>query len=752
MQELWSGASYEPHLLSLPFAIAPTAMLSVIAYTAVMRGAPVLRGWLLAHMLALLPYATVVMLAPSITSPAVAEQLFRAAASLIPLAAACGTGFQLALVRPSRRYRNLVWFLVANAVVWVWIGNTGHLLVEDVAWLGSFWFPIAGPLAWVGLVHTMVIAGIGFAALGHVALTSRPSVERRQLRAALVASLVTYGGLLDVGLSYGIGAFPVGWLLSGAGCLLVVRALVVEDLLRVRAVDTTAPRLVVHCAAAALIAWLGLAQLGPHAPWWAAAIGLGLALAGVRAAIAMFGLVLRGGRGGEGPLERLLAQLVTRARGLTSPQQIATLACDIIHLGVGVTPTVLLAAEADWGWTDAAGARLADEAAPDPLFTGWLAEHGAPVFADDPGPVPPDLRELTARIFERHAARASFPVRSADELLALILLPAQARRIRGRGLAFVERAADRLAEALLHARLARRAAERAALAREVELAATVQAELLPGRGPHVHGAVTVVGSWLPATQCAGDFWGVYPLEGGRVLVAIGDVTGHGVASAMVTAAAVGACDVYVRRSGSRLDLAELMAALDVAVRRVGGGELAMTCFAAVLDPAAKDLAYTSCGHTAPYLCRAAAGAGTAAGPGAGSAGGSGSWRSAEGSGSGRSAGVELHALVGRGNPLGAGVPSAPRVHHRSLEPGDLVVWYTDGVIEAKDPAGRPYGDRRLQHLLKRLDRQRLVPTGVHELVQAGVSAHRAGTPLADDETVVVAQVAPTPPAAEERAP
>lgn len=712
MQELWSGASYEPHLLSLPFALAPTAMLSVIAYTAVMRGAPVLRAWLLGHMLALLPYATVVMLAPSITSRTVAEQLFRIAASTIPLAAACGTGFQLALIRRSRRYRYLLWFLVANAVTWIWIGNAGSRVVGSVEWLGSFWFPVAGPLSWVGLVHTMAIALTGLIALGHVALTSRPSVERRQLRAALLANIVTYAGLLDVALSYGIGEFPVGWLLSGTGCMLVVRAMVVEDLLRVRAVDTTLPLLVIHFAAAVLISWVALAQVGPHPPWWVVVLVLAFAFVFVRAAVSTFALVSRGGRG-EGPLERLLAQLVTRARAQTYPPEIATLAADIIHLGVGVTPAVLLAAEEDWGWTDQNGERLPDDTAPDPLFTGWLAEHGAPVFADDLEPVPPDLRELTLQLFERHAARAIVSVRSADELLGLILLPAQARRVLGRHLAFVQRAADRFAEALLHARLARRAADRASLAREVELAATVQAELLPGRGPHVHGPVTVVGSWRPATRCAGDFWGVYPIEGDRVLVAIGDVTGHGVASAMVTAAVLGACDVYARRSGSRLELAELMAVLDVAVRRASSGELAMTCFAAVLDPAAHDLTYTSCGHTAPYLCRA-----------------------------GATAGIELHALVGRGNPLGTGIPSAPRVLHRSLEPGDLVVCYTDGVIEAKDPAGRPYGDRRLQHLLKRLDRQRLVPGTVHELVQAGVSAHRAGAPLADDETVVVAQVMP----------
>src|SRR5262245_3821559 len=173
MQELWSAASYEPHLLSLPFMLAPAAILSVLAYTAVMRGAPLLRGWLLAHMLALLPYASVVMLSPSIASPEVAEQLFRAAASVIPLAAACGTGFQLALIRRSRRYRYLVWFLVANALVWVWICNAGDHVISGVAWLGSFWFPVAGPLAWTGIVHTTAIAVIGFASLGHVALTSR---------------------------------------------------------------------------------------------------------------------------------------------------------------------------------------------------------------------------------------------------------------------------------------------------------------------------------------------------------------------------------------------------------------------------------------------------------------------------------------------------------------------------------------------------------------------------------------------------
>jgi serine phosphatase RsbU (regulator of sigma subunit) len=354
------------------------------------------------------------------------------------------------------------------------------------------------------------------------------------------------------------------------------------------------------------------------------------------------------------------------------------------------------------------GGRIADELAPDPLLMSWLAEDRRPLFHDDLDVVPADLRDVAERLFEHNKARAIVAVRSTDEILALIVIPRSGPRLRGRALAFVDRVAERLAEAMLHARMAKRAADRAALAREVALAATVQGELLPSKAPHVIGGLTVIGSWQPATRCAGDYWTIHPLGDDRVLITIGDVTGHGVASAMVTAAAVGACDVIVRRATAELDLAALVHALDAAVRRVGGGELAMTCFASILDPNARTISYVSCGHTAPYLVR----------------------------------GLELHALVGRGNLLGVGVPMIPKVLQRPFEAGDLVVWYTDGVIEAQDPAGKPFGDRRLQHLLKKLDRSRMSPQSVHDVIQSGVAAHRAGHPLADDETVVVGQWRP----------
>lgn len=709
MQELWSAASYEPHLLSLPFAFAPVAMFVVIAYALVMRGEPVLRAWLLLHFVFLMPYSLTMALNPSVVSPAAFDVLFRFAGACIPMAAAGGAGFQFHLLGKGREARWYVWGCIALCAVWLVLGTTTGVVISGVRRIpGDLWFGNAGSLTWLALLQTAVAAIPGFVALSLAAVRMKPSPLRRQMRFVLAANFVTYFGLVDAGLAYGIGVFPLGSILLTIGSALVLRALVVEDLLRVRAIDTTAPRLVMHFALALILGWIVLGLVGEWAPWWLLTICLALCFASVRTVIAVIGLINRGTRGEQSTLDRLLNQLVTRARPLESETAVAGLAIDIIELGLGTRVDVLVAAADDYGWTTATGTKLSDDQAPDPLLGAWLAERRSALFADDLSTVPEDLQELLRQLFERRNARALVPVASHDELLALVLLPAASRRVLGRELVFLERASNGLGEALVHARMAQRAAARAKMAREVELAATVQAQLLPGKGPHVHGDITVVGSWLPAARCAGDFWCLYPLAEDRVLIAIGDVTGHGVASAMVTAAASAAVDVCVRRFGAALDLVDVITAIDAAVRRVGGGQLNMTCFAAILDPKHGEVRFVSCGSTTPYVVR----------PGDD---------------------LELQALVGRGNPLGGSGAVAPKVLHKPLRAGDLVVWYTDGVIEAQDPAGEPFGDRRLQRMLRRLERANMTPGSVHDLIHAGVAAHRAGRQRGDDETLVIAQ-------------
>src|SRR5690606_25884073 len=101
------------------------------------------------------------------------------------------------------------------------------------------------------------------------------------------------------------------------------------------------------------------------------------------------------------------------------------------------------------------------------------------------------------------------------------------------------------------------------------------------------------------------------------------------------------------------------------------GHYHMTCFAAVIDPDRR-VSFTSAGHVPPYLCRA---------PDSG----------------GR---IAIDALVARGNPLGVGRPLSVRISEQTLAPGDLLVFYSDGLIDCTSPREERLGDRRMQRLLR----------------------------------------------------
>jgi serine phosphatase RsbU (regulator of sigma subunit) len=169
--------------------------------------------------------------------------------------------------------------------------------------------------------------------------------------------------------------------------------------------------------------------------------------------------------------------------------------------------------------------------------------------------------------------------------------------------------------------------------------------------------------------------------------------------------------VTVRALGPELALPTLVQNLDAAVRRVGAERLHMSCVAAIIDASAREVSFVNAGHVSPYLVRAA-------GPGQ------------EG---------ELLALVARGQPLGAGHPPSVKVSNKPLCEGDFLVWYTDGLPDAANPAGEKLGDRRLQRMLRGLATERDVEVVSRQLLDV-VTAHRGGSAFGDDVTVVVARL------------
>lgn len=715
MTPLLDASSYAVNGASVPFLIAAAAVGVVLAYAVFMRGAPQLRVPVLIFAAALLPFVVGSGLAVAAPTDEAAVSFYRVGVASVPLATAGGMAFQLALAQRLTARRWMVWTAAVVAIGFLILGWATPLAVDDVIVTPSglrFFSP--GPLvAPAALAIAALASGGTFEAFAALRVETSP-IRRRQLRGGILALGVAFAGLCDVFLAYGLGWAPLSWLFVATGALLMLRSILIDDLLRARAVDSRAPIAIAAAVLAAGGAWAVTRHLDGLDGWVAAIPMIGAALA-ARLAVALAVRVWTIRPGGEGPLDRLAAQYASRIHQLATVDEVARRTTEVLDLGLGAEAHLILPARDDYSWRRGdGGAPLDETASPDPLLVPWLASRARPVWRDELDSLGlDDLRPSLERLMTAHHAQLLVPLAARDDLVGLVVIRERAsgRSLRRGELRLVEIVAERLTPALEFVRVAGEVAARAEIAREVELAAVVQTAFVPKPEPILTPAARVLGTWHPASRCGGDWWNCYALPGGRALVVIGDVTGTGVAAAMVTAAAKGACDVAVRVMGAQFELPALLGNLDGAVRRVGAGRFHLTCFAAIVDPAAGEVHFANAGHVVPYVCRA------------------------DGAG-----GITLSALVARGNPLGAGSAPVTRTASRPIAPGDVLVWYTDGLVESRGADGNPFGDRRLQRALRRLDPARLDPASVHSFLAAELAAHLGGLSPGDDMTLVIAQV------------
>jgi serine phosphatase RsbU (regulator of sigma subunit) len=261
--------------------------------------------------------------------------------------------------------------------------------------------------------------------------------------------------------------------------------------------------------------------------------------------------------------------------------------------------------------------------------------------------------------------------------------------------------------------LMRETAEKATLEKELEVARTIQETLVPPPDPVERGFIKLAGYFMPASQCGGDWWTVHDMPDGRLLVVIGDVTGHGVPSAMITAAAKAACDVARAEQGTQLTVTKLLEVMNKAIYESAKRKFVMTCFASIIDPKRRTITYANAGHNFPYLFR----------PGGGQSG--------EG-------GADFQVLMSRGNRLGDLEESSYAEKTQGLQQGDVLVWYTDGIVECENPQGEEYGEKRFRAAIRRAGD--LDPAAMRESVVGAAGQFFADRARKDDITMVFARI------------
>lgn len=254
-------------------------------------------------------------------------------------------------------------------------------------------------------------------------------------------------------------------------------------------------------------------------------------------------------------------------------------------------------------------------------------------------------------------------------------------------------------------KLHRQAAHVLTLAKEMDLAATVKLALVPDEAEGSAGPISWAGHYQGAGQAGSDFWGVYPLAGGRVLFLIGDTVGSGLGGSMV-AAVVKSCSDAVFDATHDRDAPgppELLAALSAALQRPATPTHAR-CFAALFDPAAERILYANAGQTLPYRLNFADGS-------------------------------QLGVLAGSGPLLGDPVDQLYRENRSPLGAREVFVLFTDGLVKAQSREGEPFGERRLQRVLAA--QKEASAREIRERILTSLAAYHDGGPLADDIALVV---------------
>jgi serine phosphatase RsbU (regulator of sigma subunit) len=699
---------------SIPHLVYVAGVLGLLVVAMLARGDTLIRSAMFAATLISLPWAGGTALILNVQDAATVAVVGRFFTGVWTLFGSACLLFALSVVGQLERRRSILMAATAVALLTCVLTWSTDLVVDgarELAW-GTY-YPAAGPL------YPLHIGNLAFGSAASLFFAFRSLGNKRVrpvVRYAMVLGVGTAVGSLDVLLAYGLAPYPISTVSGLAVVLIVMVAIPRYDLLRIRGLD--------RAGAYELGIVAILMPLVITATWAALPGGLGggvvLALVmllplfgGAQAATLMVRQHMTSERAQLGAEHGLALERFVEDSGRyrSDPELEDALIGLLEHVG-GMREVRLFITDAQGALRRQNSSHSASLALSERL-RNWLVAHPEPIDARELntrrlGQVREPLETLLARI----GSDVIVPLVDRDVLVGMIAAtPRSAERaLDDTELQLLQEGGRSAARALTFISLFREAEARIELEKELEVADAVQHARTPGEIRNAYDTCVVVGHYRPAARFGGDWWTSHQLPDDRVLVVIGDVSGRGVPAALVSSTAAAACQTAQQILGASCEVLSLLELLNDAVLSVGGDQYGMSCFAALLDLDSRRLSFAGAGYPFPYLCRQ-----HPADPEV----------------------AELFPLISRGTPLGTVEPML-RAATIDVQEGDMIVFVSDAVAEAQDKRGRRYGERRLQHVLRR----QLLPAGERActVLLDDVLSHCGDRPIADDLIVVVVRV------------
>jgi serine phosphatase RsbU (regulator of sigma subunit)/pSer/pThr/pTyr-binding forkhead associated (FHA) protein len=259
--------------------------------------------------------------------------------------------------------------------------------------------------------------------------------------------------------------------------------------------------------------------------------------------------------------------------------------------------------------------------------------------------------------------------------------------------------ANQAAVAITNARLQAQILEQHKLAREMEIARTIQMNLLPKTYPEIPG-YQISAMSLPAKQVGGDYYDFLEMPDGRMAFAIADVSGKGVPAAILTATTRSYLQSETQHKDSSLP--QTVARMNRMVHRDVTNDMYVTMVLALLDPFEGRFEYVNAGHSHPYIFLPNG---------------------------------DVQPLATGGLFLGIDEDATYQHDYCTIPPGGVLIFYTDGVIDILNPAGESYGYDAFMELVK--DKRHLSAEEIRNAIYQACLKHRAGADQFDDFTLII---------------
>jgi phosphoserine phosphatase RsbU/P len=249
-----------------------------------------------------------------------------------------------------------------------------------------------------------------------------------------------------------------------------------------------------------------------------------------------------------------------------------------------------------------------------------------------------------------------------------------------------------------NARLLEEQIDRQRLEHELQLASEIQQRFQPTAPPVVAG-YELQGISFPCYEIGGDYYDFIEREDGRLIITLGDVSGKGTAAALLMSSLHAAVHAQAASHDSLVDTIS-------AVNRYLADNIPpnrfVTLFYAELSPKTGALSFLNAGHNPPLIVHQA---GT------------------------------VEQLSSGGLPLGIKPDAVFREGRTQLQPGDVMVIYSDGVSEAGNPQGEEFGVKRLSDTVMRNIESSA--SGIRDRIESALTKFSEGTAAADDITLVI---------------